>query len=300
MACFRPLDAWQTESGKVVFIETADNLRRLTLPCGQCIGCRLDRSRQWACRVLHEASMYDFNSFVTLTYSDVYLPKDLSLHYVDFQKFMRRLRKRFGSVRFYMCGEYGEKFLRPHFHACLFGLRFPDLDLFSESGGIRLYTSGELNRLWSHGHCSVGDVTFESAAYTARYVCDKLNGQAAEWISDRTGLRHYERCDRVSGEIWSVVPEFTHMSLKPGIAADWLRLYWPEVLRAGTVVCRGVEQKAPRYYDNYLDSLRSWTDVSYARFERALACVDDSSPARLAVREHVARARVKSFKRAVE
>ena len=95
----------------------------LELPCGQCIGCRLERSRQWAMRCLHEASLYDSNSFITLTYDDSNLPYGGSLNYEDFQKFMKRLRKRINSkVRFYMGGEYGsEGTMRPHFHACLFG-----------------------------------------------------------------------------------------------------------------------------------------------------------------------------------
>lgn len=270
------------------------------LPCGQCIGCRLDRSRHWAVRVMHEASLHLVSSFLTLTYSDDHLPKDWSLHYRDFQLFMKRLRFKFGPLRFYMCGEYGEKFLRPHFHACVFGLRFDDLDLLRTSGGVRLYRSSVLDDLWSLGHCSVGDVTFESAAYTARYVCDKLNGQARDFVSPVSGLRHYERIDKVSGEVWAVEPEFTRMSLKPGIGMNWLRLYYPEVLRAGTVVARGVEQKAPRYYDNYLSGLAKWEAVADNRFERALASVDDCTPARLAVREVVATARVKRFGRQLE
>lgn len=300
MSCFRPLDAWQRlDGGPVLFHEVRDS-RHLRLPCGQCIGCRLDRSRHWAVRVLHESKLHRVNSFVTLTYSDVYLPKDFSLDYRHFQLFMKRLRKRFGACRFYMCGEYGEQFARPHYHACIFGVGFPDRKLLRESGGVRLYRSVELDRLWPMGHASVGEVTFESAAYVARYVCDKLNGQAAEWVSERTGLRHYERCNPVTGEVSRVVPEFTRMSLKPGIGLNWLRLYHAEVLRAGTVVARGVEQKAPRYYDQYLSGLRCWDDVAYSRFERALAQVDDCTPERLAVRERVAKARVKAFKRALE
>jgi hypothetical protein len=99
----------------------------LELPCGQCIGCRLERSRQWAMRCLHESSLYDRNAFVTLTYDDEHLPPGGSLNYPDFQRFMKRLRKNSKSpIRFYMGGEYGESTLRPHFHVCLFGYDFPD------------------------------------------------------------------------------------------------------------------------------------------------------------------------------
>ena len=116
----------------------------LELPCGQCIGCRLERSRQWAMRCLHEASLHDFNAFITLTYSDSNLPPGGSLHYTDFQLFMKRLRKRAGMpVRFYCGGEYGESgTVRPHFHACLFGYDFPDKVFYKKTGsGERIYTS---------------------------------------------------------------------------------------------------------------------------------------------------------------
>jgi hypothetical protein len=123
VACFHPLQAFRTASGEVIFVERkADVVESLLLPCGRCVGCRLDRSRQWAVRIMHEARAYEDSSFVTLTYSDDNCPK--SLTYVDFQKFMRRLRKRLGSTRFFVCGEYGDEKRRPHFHAGLFGQAF--------------------------------------------------------------------------------------------------------------------------------------------------------------------------------
>ena len=77
MPCFHPLDAWQCSNGDVVFTDNLarnDVIRRLALPCGRCVGCRLERSRQWAVRCMHEASMHMFNSFVTLTYDDDHFP----------------------------------------------------------------------------------------------------------------------------------------------------------------------------------------------------------------------------------
>ena len=128
MPCFCPLEGWRskdrssTGKRKIVF-NPRDALRDMpvTVPCGQCIGCRLERSRQWAVRCIHEASLHEDNCFITLTYDDAHLPTDLSLNVSHFQKFMKRLRKRFGEgIRFFHCGEYGENFGRPHYHACLF------------------------------------------------------------------------------------------------------------------------------------------------------------------------------------
>lgn len=179
--CVCPLSAWQTESGAIVFAERGNIRRSLTLPCGQCIECRLERSRQWGVRIMHEASLHDANSFVTLTYNDENLPHDGGLVYRHFQLFMHRLRKRVPSkIRFFMCGEYGENFGRPHFHACIFGLDFVDKTLWQVRNGVKLYRSKKLESLWEFGYSSIGTVTFESAAYVARYIMKKVTGDAAE------------------------------------------------------------------------------------------------------------------------
>jgi hypothetical protein len=218
----------------------------LELPCGQCIGCRLERSRQWAMRCLHESSLYESNSFITLTYDDSNLPAGGSLNYPDFQRFMKRLRKNSKSaIRFYMGGEYGESTARPHFHACLFGYDFPDKVFFRKSAsGEKLYTSKFLESLWPFGLSSIGDVTFASAAYIARYCVQKVTGDAAD--------AHYscpEFVDEDGVIRSSVVPEFNHMSLKPGIGARWLSKYQTDVFPRDYVVVNGVKTKPPKYYD---------------------------------------------------
>ena len=156
-------------------------------------------------RCHHEASLYQDNCFITLTYSDEHLPSDKSLHVDHFQKFMKRLRKRFGEgVRYYHCGEYGEKYMRPHYHACLFNFDFPDKKIWKENNGNRLYISESLSELWPFGFVTIGDVTFESAAYVARYIMKKVNGDLAE--------SHYERVDWDTGEVYHLKPEYTTMS----------------------------------------------------------------------------------------
>lgn len=288
MPCYSPIPAWQESVGSpVVFVETADAQRSLTLPCGQCIGCRLERSRQWAIRCVHEAQLHDYNSFVTLTYDDDHLPPDLSLHYYDYQCFMKRLRNSHTGVRFYMCGEYGDNFGRPHFHACLFNCFFPDRSFLSSTPtGFRLYRSPELERLWPFGFSSIGDVTFESAAYVARYVTKKVTGDLAD--------SHYTFLDPDTGELIRRTPEFSNMSRRPGIAHGWYSRYSAEVHRADEIVIRGVRMKPPRYYDNLLKSADGFAfdDMQYIRHQNALLRLDDSTPERLAARAKVATARV--------
>lgn len=292
MACFSPLSAWQLETGDVVFVERGRILRSLTLPCGQCIGCRLERSRQWAVRCVHESQMHDFNVFVTLTYDDDHVPHDFSLRYSDYQKFMKRLRKRAPGVRFYMCGEYGETTNRPHYHACLFNCFFPDRKIIRKlPSGSFLYESAMLSELWPFGYSSIGDVTFESAAYVARYVMKKVTGPRA--------AEHYEVCDSVTGEIYARVPEFTHMSLKPGIGADWYRRYRADVYPHDRVVVRGVLMKPPRYYDNMLKAAPDMMsdEIEYFRQMKAAELLENSTAERLAVRRVVTEARLKSLVR---
>jgi len=248
MPCYHPMPAVRMVDGSVKFVSRSKKGvdGSLELPCGQCIGCRLERSRQWAMRCLHESSLYESNSFITLTYDDSNLPAGGSLNYPDFQRFMKRLRKNSKStIRFYMGGEYGESTARPHFHACLFGYDFPDKVYFRKSAsGEKLYTSKFLESLWPFGLSSIGDVTFQSAAYIARYCVQKVTGDAADV--------HYacpEFVDEDGVVRSSVVPEFNHMSLKPGIGARWLAKYQTDVFPRDYVVVNGVKTKPPKYYD---------------------------------------------------
>lgn len=294
MPCYGPIEAYQLDDGRVVFSERGSIRRSLKLACGQCIGCRLDRSRQWAVRCMHEAQMHESNAFVTLTYDADFLPQNGSLHYGDFQAFMRRLRKKLGKCRFYMCGEYGDLHSRPHFHACLFGVNFDDkVFLATLPSGGKIYRSAVLEELWPFGYSSIGDVTFESAAYVARYICKKVTGPMA--------AAHYERVDDSTGEVYFLVPEFCHMSLKPGIGFGWFEKYGAEVFPDDYVIVRGAKSKVPKYYKKLLKAADGFMsdDIDFDRELKANDFVDDCSMERLAVRETVARARLKFKKRAL-
>lgn len=290
MPCYHPIGAFQSAVGLPISFGKGSGDGKplpfdLYIACGQCIGCRLERSRQWALRIVHEAKLYDENCFITLTYDDVSLPVGGSLEYRDFQLFMKRLRKEFRhvKVRFFMCGEYGEALGRPHFHACLFNCSFADKVIFKR-GTFPLYRSVVLERLWPFGHSTIGDVSFESAAYVARYVVDKVTGnEAAGW---------YQRVDAVSGEVFVLTPEFCHMSLKPGIGRAWFERFRADFARDGVAVSRGVTCKLPKYYDRVLKVAKDvdFEDIEYRRYLKARLCIAEQFPDRLAVRERVARA----------
>jgi len=243
---------------------------------------------------MHEAHMYDDSSFVTLTYDDKHVPPDGGLRYRDFQLFMKRLRKRFGPTRFFMCGEYGEQFSRPHFHAALFGLRFPDLSPYKRlPSGSKLYTSEVLSRLWGSGFCSVGDVTFESAAYIARYVLKKVGSDV-----ERLGIVDYS-----TGSVSVRRPEFCQASRRPGLGYPFLAKYHLDIYPRDEVVVRGMKMKPPRYYDGKVEefvSLGGLLDWESNRLEKFALSEVDSSPERLRVREFVTKARLAFKKRGLE
>lgn len=268
----------------------------VTIPCGQCIGCKLERSRQWAIRCVHEASLYDKNCFITLTYRDEKLPKNNSLEVPAFQNFMKRLRKRFGAgIRFFQCGEYGEKFQRPHYHACLFNFDFPDRELFQIRDGTRLYTSKALEELWTDGFSTIGDVTFESAAYVARYVTKKLTGDKA--------IDHYNVVDHKTGEILiERKPEYVTMSRRPGIGKPWLDKFNTDVYPGDFVVMDGKKMRPPKYYDSKfeLDDPETFRKIKAQRKRQVIETAHNATWERLAVREEIQRQKFSLLRRGYE
>lgn len=289
MVCYAPLKGYRSRT-------SGDNGRRqivfnrkqgyvdlpVTVPCGQCVGCRLERSRQWAIRCVHEAQMHQTNSFITLTYNNEHLPKDNSLDLRHFQLFIKRLRKHYHPkpIRFYHCGEYGSKHGRPHYHAILFGLDFEDQRLHQQTKTGDLYTSAILQRLWPYGFSTIGTVTFASAAYVARYIMKKVTGPAAS--------SHYE----------GRKPEYTTMSRRPGIGSTWLQKFTSDVYPSDEIIIAGKRMRAPKFYDNQYELLEP-EDYSRIRSKRIIRGrrLTDKSPERLAVRERAQLARLKLLKR---
>lgn len=240
-----------------------------------------------------EAQLHDSNSFITLTYSE----DRFSLDYTDFQRFMKRLRSRFNKsvIRFYMCGEYGETNSRPHFHACLFGFSFPDLVYLRKTEtGCKLYRSATLEELWPYGFSSVGEVTFESAAYVARYVMKKVSGSES----------HHEIIDPDSGEVFRRVKEFARMSLggrqrRGGIAKPWLMRFMKDVYPHGKIVVNGHECKPPRYFDKLyrLSDAGGAMELAVRRAAEQEKYFQEILPARLEARAAVSKAKASLLKR---
>lgn len=164
-----------------------------TLPvgCGQCLPCRINRQRLWAHRQYLESLSYDANCFVTLTFSNDYLPPSGSLDPEHLRNFLKRVRRRISPIklRFFGCGEYGDESWRPHYHVNFFGVG-PELE--------SIYLDA-----WGQGNIKVGDFNIKTAMYVAHYATKNMT-KDGDWRLDG---RH---------------PEFARMSLKPGIGASAL------------------------------------------------------------------------------
>lgn len=304
MTCFNPRDAWYatgcTDKGKrpVVFKRPDSWPRRspseLKLPCGECVGCSNDYANAFAIRCVHEAKLHKFNSFLTVTYDDDYLPKNGSLCKRDIDLFLKRLRKTIAPdrIKVFGCGEYGDKTLRPHYHLCIFGY-CPDDGIVIRQGKDPLYTSVYLGQLWSKGYVNYGNVSFGSAAYVAGYIFKKRRNKGNEVL--------YKRVDGVTGECVDVVPEFTIISNggrkgSGGIASEYYKRFGSDLYPADEAVINGRKVTPPRYYDKKLEEVDPdlLARIKEQRISAAIEHKENSTWERLKVREQVALARLKS------
>lgn len=298
MTCFHPIDVHRAlgdAGGPIRFGKSPIGAyRNFKVPCGQCTGCRLERSRQWAVRMMHEAKSHADNCFITLTYSDDFLPTGKTLVLKDFQDFMKRLRKQYGSgIRFFHCGEYGETLGRPHYHACLFGMDFSDkVKIGVNENGDERFRSAKLEALWPLGLSECGSLTFQSAAYVARYCMKKVTGDAADF--------HYAYLD---GDTWRWrLPEYATMSRRSGIGSDFIGKYMGDVYPNDFVVVNGFEARPPRFYDSAyeLHDPEGFAKLKVSRIRNAKKHSDNNTPDRLQVREQVLAAKLKMLKREME
>lgn len=246
------------------------------IPCGKCLGCLLDRREAWTVRACLEMYDHDVSSFVTLTYSDQFLPASgfnglPTLERSDFQKFFKRLRSRIAydcklakvpvpKVRYFGCGEYGSKFDRPHYHAIIYGWMPCDITLWSNDGPT--YRSKMLEELWTYGFSTVSPANFNTCRYVAGYVGKKIFGTPPEGVD----------------------PCFVACSLKPAIGSGWFKRYGQDLVKF-IVDCDGTSKIAdskvilpdgkPAHIPQAF--LRWWRDV-YPEKHDLLLSVNEANP----------------------
>ena len=225
MSCAQPLHAWygakrdpETGNFPITFHHsTADLDRPLDLPCNNCLSCKADQSMMWSIRCYHELTEHDKASFVTLTYDEEHLPKDNKLNKDHLRNFIKTLRKHY-KIRYFACGEYGDKNGRPHYHLIIFGEDFKHLPLENPDG---TYTSRKIQKHWNNkGNVVVAPVTMASICYTCGYVSKKLDDKDT----------------------------FNSMSTRPGLGKKWLDKNIGDLMNHGFTVIDGRQYQIPKRY----------------------------------------------------
>jgi hypothetical protein len=274
MSCYSPLIAYwnrqASDDGKMQITfnpkQSYKDIEPIRLPCGNCIGCRLEYARGWALRCINEASLYQHNIFLTLTYNDDNLPRSKSLSKRDYTLFIKRLRKRYDKragkkLRIMGVGEYGTRNHRPHYHLIVFDYWPEDMVKLRSTQYKRyrgrfhrqnktcdLYTSTEIHNCWqAKGFISFGYVTFASAGYVARYCLKKIKGDmAVDYYGHRT-------------------TPFKTQSI--GIGRKWIENNWNEIYPKDFMVWEGRKLRPVRYYDQWLEKNKPeiWKEVKLKR-----------------------------------
>ena len=286
MACNKPIKGYRSPTTGIVFNPKDGWIDKpVTVACGQCAGCRLERSRVWAVRIMHEAAFHDQDEchFITLTYAPEHLPPLGTLVTKDWQDFARRWRKKIGKFRYFHCGEYGDEKGRPHYHACVFGMTLPDLIHDGKTNsGEDAYYSETLEQIWGKGKTQVGELTFESAAYVARYVMKKVNGKKKE-------EGHYNVNDEEGNVVGELKPEYTTMSRKPGIGKKWIEKYASDVYPRDEVIINAKRTRPPKFYDGHYEEINplGMEELKARRKKKAEKHSKDQDPARLDTKEEI-------------
>lgn len=284
MVCYHPLHAFKdgfTKDGKQNYKITSNKVKSVSydketghwymssnpdkyfnndyidIPCGRCVGCRLDYSRDWATRCMLEAQYHSKTMFLTITYDDEHVPHSsyvqpetgeirdiLTLSPRDFTLFMKRLRyyyfeKYKKELRFFACGEYGSSTFRPHYHAIVFNLDLDDLKEVKKSrSGFPLYESELVNKAWDKGYVLLSDNNWQTSAYTARYIMKKQKGDDADFYDE-----------------YNIEPEFVRMSRMPGIARQYYDDHKKDIYKNDEIILNdGLIVKPPRYFDDLFAS----------------------------------------------
>lgn len=301
MSCVHPLSAWRntfcdlrTRKRAAPFFTKppaiAIKLGTVAfspLPCGRCICCRIDQSRQWALRGVCELAMHERACFITLTYNNSSLPHDGSVNRFHYQEFVRALRRRGYKFKYMFCGEYGARLGRPHYHAIIFGEDFKTGSVpapVAQSADYPLYMNDKVTDLWAKGHVVIGSVSFASIQYVAKYVTKKITGEMAR--------------DHYKGKL----PEFMQPSLKPAIGAVWFDKFESDVYPHDEFIFEGKRLRPPRYFQKryakkYPDKA---LDLSVKRENVAMLRNHLNDPMKLAARKAITLARFVQHVRKLE
>lgn len=261
----RYLFSWRDSSGKLIRSFSAPtaqvhaddpSFRADLVPCGRCIACRLSKAHDWSVRGMLELYCHDKASFVTLTYDDAHLPKNLSLDRKCFSDWVKRfredLRQKGIFIRVLASGEYGDRSHRPHYHAIVYGFDFPDREPLYRVKGVQYYTSPLLSKKWKFGNHVIGEANKTTIAYCAKYVLKKVTGDKAK--------QHYG--DRE--------PEFAYYPNSPALGLTFFQKFTSDLYPKNFISIDGKKTPIPRYFYKRLqkDFPELFDEVSYSNLLR--------------------------------
>jgi hypothetical protein len=249
--------------------------------------CELGNENSWALRICHEALLSSGPSwFVTNTFAPEYAVPESSVSREVHQLYVKRVRRRFGKVRYVVAGEYGEQWGRPHYHYALFGLDVPDLKYSrSNERGERLYTSEVLSKLWGFGFVEVAPLDVGGARYLAGYLSRDRRAKEPGW-------NDYIHDD---GRVTARDPAFFLMSRRPGIGRGYVEKFGTQFAAHDFVVLDGRKYPRPQYYTRLLEQLQpELAEKLKAKAEASLLTPQSKAnraPGRLAAKDVILKAR---------
>ena len=243
MACTNPVPVRfgdTTANGKkeIIFKWKGDQTEYDSLlPCGKCEPCIAMKRAEWGIRIYHESLTHERNCFLTLTYDEDHLPEDCKIDKDHVRQFIRKARED-KPIRYFACGEYGEKYGRPHYHICLFGEDYRAMSW--RIGNDGMYCNNFLEEIWNKGQITAAPLTPGSAMYTAGYVQKKIND------SDTFNL----------------------MSRSPPIGKPWLLDNLHRLGNRDTITINGKEHPLPRKYYEWAPEHLQHIKASYQPINR--------------------------------
>lgn len=262
------------DTHKVTINDLLNSSEWQLIPCGECTECRINHTREWAARCVCESMTHEHNWFLTLTYDEEHVPginretgeifhgfgmyevhdgefkQVMTLEPDDFTTFKESLNKKLRRagkepIRYYMCGEYGSTTFRPHYHVIAFNLELQESEMefmFVNKEHQPIYKCQWLEDLWGKGIVRIGAVTWNSAAYVARYIMKKQNGKLGE-----------ERKRKIGN-----IPEYTRQSKFPAIGTDYALMNREQIEKFNKLILPGEKAKimhTPKYFEKLYDDL---------------------------------------------
>lgn len=191
----------------------------LDVPCGYCVECLNQKRNDAIVKIYNELLNCTSCYLTTLTYSDEHVPEVYevatgeifrTLCYSDVQSWFKRSRRTcqyhgisIDGFRYFVCGEYGSKTLRPHYHLLLFNLSSSALDRFL----------ADWRENYGFVDCRSCDLSTQSAAKISQYVSKYLTKSKLDCLSPRLNYLYTHKCRKCfcrSSRFFGCLEDWTH------------------------------------------------------------------------------------------